>query len=442
MISMLELTNLKGEKNKNRKRQLKGKSLIDSVNNYVVIDIETTGYDTKTDKIIELAALRIRDNRITDTFESLINPDIKIDKFISNLTGITNDMLKSAPHLYEKIKEFINFISNDIIIGHNVNFDINFIYDNSLEILDKPLSNDFIDTLRISRNYVLSENHKLKTLATLFDIDYTNAHRALKDCYITYQLYNILKEKVANSPKIVKNHKNDYDMTEVIKSLLENFVPPKNNTFYGKKLLIKYQIKNYDEDFMQNIARKCGAKVRQLFFEDTDIIVLGTKMYQKYRFDEQYDSEFKQKAKKLEKNGTLKVISEEEFLTLNDIPLMDRSKKKTSNRIKAKDILTNIEFVNIDNPLYNKEIVFTGTLEKMTRKEAMQIVVNLGGKNRDNVTRETNFLILGNNDYCKSIKNEKSLKHKKAETYKLEGQDIEVISENVFYDMIEDYINF
>ena len=68
----------------------------------------------------------------------------------------------------------------------------------------------------------------------------------------------------------------------------------------------------------------------------------------------------------------------------------------------------------------------------------MQIVADLGGKNADNVTKKTNDLILGNNDYCKSIKDGKSSKQKKAEKLKLDGYDIEIIPENVFYDIISE----
>lgn len=73
----------------------------------------------------------------------------------------------------------------------------------------------------------------------------------------------------------------------------------------------------------------------------------------------------------------------------------------------------------------------------MARKDAMQVVVDLGGINGDSVTAKTNFLILGNNDYCSLIKDGKSNKQKKAEELRLKGVDIEIITENVFYDMIE-----
>lgn len=115
--------------------------------------------------------------------------------------------------------------------------------------------------------------------------------------------------------------------------------------------------------------------------------------------------------------------------------------KNHGRSVKASDITTeNIEFDEI-HPLYGKVCVFTGTLEKMVRKDAMQIVADLGGINGDNVTAKTNFLILGNNDRCKTIKDGKSSKQKKAEKLILSGKDLQIISENMFYDMIADYNN-
>ena len=83
---------------------------------------------------------------------------------------------------------------------------------------------------------------------------------------------------------------------------------------------------------------------------------------------------------------------------------------------------------------YKKNCVFTGALQ-IVRKQAMQIVADLGGFCQDNVTKDTNFLILGNYDYSS---NEKSSKHKKAEKYIVQGQDIRILSENVFMDLIAD----
>lgn len=93
--------------------------------------------------------------------------------------------------------------------------------------------------------------------------------------------------------------------------------------------------------------------------------------------------------------------------------------------------------IDEDGFFYNRHVVFTGKLEKMLRKDAMQIVVNLGGILDNSVNKQTNYLILGDNDYNAILKGEKSSKHTKAEKLKLEGQDIEIIDERTFYDLLE-----
>ena len=105
--------------------------------------------------------------------------------------------------------------------------------------------------------------------------------------------------------------------------------------------------------------------------------------------------------------------------------------------VKAADITATSVNFDPEHPLYGKVCVFTGALERMTRKEAMQIVVDLGAICGDSVTEKTNYLILGNNDYCTTIKDGKSSKQKKAEKLKLKGNEIEIISENIFYDLIK-----
>lgn len=94
--------------------------------------------------------------------------------------------------------------------------------------------------------------------------------------------------------------------------------------------------------------------------------------------------------------------------------------------------------VNENGFFYGRHVVFTRKLERMLRKDAMQLVVDLGGVLDNTVTKKTNYLVLGNNDYNAIIHGEKSSKHKKAEQLKLEGQDIEIIDELTFYDILKD----
>ena len=163
----------------------------------MLVDIETTGLSPRTDDIIEIGAIKVRNNNIIDTFNTLIKIDDALNPFIVQLTGITNEMLKKGAEKENALKEFVEFSENEIIMGHNVNFDINFLYDKCERYLDYYLTNDFVDTMRIAKHMIPGmKNYKLETLAGYFNVDYTNAHRGLKDVYITFNVYNEIKKIV------------------------------------------------------------------------------------------------------------------------------------------------------------------------------------------------------------------------------------------------------
>ena len=171
-----------------------------------------------------------------------------------------------------------------------------------------------------------------------------------------------------------------------------------------------------------------------IFLKSSDYIIFSDYTYKRYQKGE--TSQKFIKADELVKAGTLKILSEKDWCKMLNIPYFEASHK--TKPVNAKDITTDNTDFDETHPLFGKLCVFTGTLEKMTRKDAMQIVVDFGGQVGNSVTKKTNYLILGNNDYCSSIKDGKSSKQKKAESLKLAGNDIEIISENVFYDMISE----
>ena len=113
-----------------------------------------------------------------------------------------------------------------------------------------------------------------------------------------------------------------------------------------------------------------------------------------------------------------------------------RKNIEKGQQYNLKNISSQKEIFDEEHPVYRNTFCFTGKLEKMTRLEAAQIVVDFGGFVSNTVTSKTNFLVLGNNDYCSTIKDGKSSKQKKAEKMKLDGEDIEIIPENIFYEMI------
>lgn len=301
----------------------KGKSILYRLNNYTVIDIETTGFDPYVNEIIELSALKVRDKKIVGEFSTLVKPNVPVSEFITKLTGITNEELENAPKIENVISKYIEFIGDDTLLGHNTGFDINFIYDAYLKYCNKHFNNHYMDTLRISRRVLTGiDRYNLKYIAKYFDIPVDVEHRGLADCKTTYLCYEKLRE----------------------------------------------------------------------YINSNNISVSGTNHY---------------------KNPDNVV----------DIALDD-----------TKDIEL--------NPFYNQVVVFTGTLENFSRNSAMKIIEKLQGVNGKSVTKQTNYLILGNNEYCSAIKDKdgKSTKQKKAEELILKGQDLKIISENVFYDMISEYI--
>ena len=298
------------------KRTHKGKSLLLFPEDYTVVDIETTGFDPMFDEIIEVAGIKYRGRNEVGRFQSLVKPDDGIPDYITALTGITNEMVADAPGIEDVLPRFLEFIGEDIVVGHNVHFDVNFLYDYAEDFELKPFSNDLVDTLRLSRRlYPELQSHKLSALAAHFGVELDGEHRALADCVTTQKCLSAMDAYAAQ-------------------------------------------------------------------------------------------------------NGGIPESAEDLYRKL------------------SKTIVAETSDFNPDSLIYGRTFAFTGKLERMTRKEAMQAVVNAGGHCTDGVVAETNYLVLGNNDYCKAIKDGKSAKQKKAEKMKLNGADIESISESVFCDML------
>ena len=119
-----------------------------------------------------------------------------------------------------------------------------------------------------------------------------------------------------------------------------------------------------------------------------------------------------------------------------EIDLQAHKKHYGASASKVSDIVAHEGCERPDSPLYGKVCVFTGKLDTLTRKDAAQLVADLGGICADGVTKKTNFLIMGTNEYCPTIVGGKSTKQKKAESLILKGADLQILTENVFLDML------
>ena len=174
-------------------RPFKGSSLLAFPDDYTVVDIETNGFGSDVE-ILELSAVRFRGGEMQGSFSTLVKPSRRVHPFITDLTGITDEMARGGAELDPSLRLFYGFIGGDILVGYNVNFDINIIYDNMLARLGLPLRNDFVDVLRFARKALprLSD-HKQTTVAAHFGIPTDGAHRAEADCLICDGCFKNLK---------------------------------------------------------------------------------------------------------------------------------------------------------------------------------------------------------------------------------------------------------
>ena len=167
-------------------------------NTYCIIDFETTGFSPELgDRITEVAVVKIKDGKVTDQFESLVKTNHYIPDMVSNLNGITENILDSAPSAELVMTRLVKFIGkNSTLVAHNASFDRRFFL-NELELSGISEHRNFICTMLLSRRlYQYCTDHTLSTMAKFHDIDFDGtSHRAMPDTMVTAQLFiNILHD--------------------------------------------------------------------------------------------------------------------------------------------------------------------------------------------------------------------------------------------------------
>lgn len=162
---------------------------------FVIVDLETTGLSPKNSEIIEIGAIKVIDNKVVDTMDVFVRPSRPLSWFTTNLTGITNEMVDEGLSAKEALKVFDEFSFGMRLMAHNAKFDMSFLDVYMKKELGKGVRTDSMDTLLLSRAIVKDvPNYKLETLANRFNIDYSGAHRSLRDCEITLDVYNNIRK--------------------------------------------------------------------------------------------------------------------------------------------------------------------------------------------------------------------------------------------------------
>ena len=164
----------------------KGQSLNDT---YVVFDLETTGFSSIKDKIIEIGAVKVENGVITDKFSTFVNPKVPIPFEITNLTGITDDMVMEAPDIETILPQFLEFVGDAVLVAHNASFDVSFIEQNCRY---QDITPDFtsVDTVAMARILLPTlSKFKLNVVANALHISLENHHRAVDDAGATAEIF-------------------------------------------------------------------------------------------------------------------------------------------------------------------------------------------------------------------------------------------------------------
>ena len=162
---------------------------------YAIIDIETTGGSSRIEKITEIAIYLHDGNKVTGEFVSLVNPERNIPYFITNLTGITNEMVEDAPRFYEIAKTIVELTEGRTFVAHNARFDYSFIRE-EFKSLGFNFKRNILDTVALSRK--LFPGHRSYSLGNIcndLNININGRHRAAGDALATVKLFELLLEK-------------------------------------------------------------------------------------------------------------------------------------------------------------------------------------------------------------------------------------------------------
>ena len=176
---------------------------------FAIIDIETTGNSYKNGKITEIAIFQHNGIEVTGSFSTLIYPEMDIPYFITNLTGINNEMVEKAPKFFEVAKRIVEMTAGRTFIAHNVSFDYKFIKE-EYQRLGYTYASKTLCTVQLSRKLLPGHrSYSLGLLCADLGIEINGRHRAEGDAWATVKLFEILLEKNRkyNDSKSLNNYK-------------------------------------------------------------------------------------------------------------------------------------------------------------------------------------------------------------------------------------------
>lgn len=252
--------------------------------NYAILDIETTGGSPKSERITEIAIYFHDGERVVDEWSTLLNPEKSISSFITNLTGITNEMVSDAPYFYEIAKELVNRTEDHVVVGHNVKFDYGFIK-SEFSRLGYSYERPTLCTVQLSRKILPGhKSYSLGKLCADLDIKINGRHRAAGDALATVSVFELLLSKDPGlqggaGQRAILGHPyknlNSHLKADDIQGLPEScgvyyFYDEKQNLIYiGKSKDIRHRVLSHLGNTSTKKAQEMKERIHSISFEET-----------------------------------------------------------------------------------------------------------------------------------------------------------------------------
>ena len=336
---------------------------------FTVIDTETTGLDACSNELLEIGAIRYRNNVEVARYHTYLCPDGAIPSDASDINHITWDTVCRAPKLEKVLPTFLSFIGSDVLVGYNVGFDIKFIQTRAGILLENPV----FDVLPLARRTLQLENYKLETVsAEVHFLPPHGYHNALDDCLATAAVLQTLREQCADLPLSTDKPKKEKRNFEKVK--LSDIVPTvtsfdPSHPLFQKNIVFTGELSISRKEAAQQ-AVNAGAVVKSGVSRKTDYLVVGYQDTSLVGLGGMSSKE--EKAYILNSSGeaNIHVVSEREFFRL----------------------LSNFP----PNPeVTGKVFLFCGTLPHLEREAACNLVEMQGGRVSHSVSPEVSYVVAG-----------------------------------------------
>lgn len=302
-------------------RKGKGQNLLIPVTDYTVIDLETTDKNPRNARIIELSAIRVRNDTAVEAFSQLVDPKMHIPRIVSELTGITDDMVKNMPTIDMVLGQYLDFISDDVILGHNIaSYDTTILCEYADVFLHRSFENDMIDTLNIAQYHCGLDlpNYKLSTLAEYYEIVNEHAHRALSDCYTNLEVYKKLKRTFKSSRYSTGSREQIYTY-DIAKDTVSTcsfsdhiYIPLENLNLQGKNIVITGDFTFGSRGAVESFLTSKGANIKKSVNKMTDFLIIGSQASNAYKFGN-YGNKTADALNLIDSGYDIKIMFEKDF---------------------------------------------------------------------------------------------------------------------------------